>query len=546
MQGILKEVIKIYQPNAIEDNDEIKNIIFTGGEGVNDSHGHNLTLSPFSNDSSGRCSSDYWVAVNKKILAENYESVCIASLNNDRRHWKKTYNWQINDLLNSADINSSRETLREETEQPRNSEQPSPIPPSSTIQFTIGKVQTLEPELGWFWVEPNPSVTVNGVEITHISLVKGELNTHFQDGNLAVGNVVCINGIEFGPEKTCIVNGNELMINGNFSGLQLVSRQQGETSPPENPIFAEVRQKNEELPNQENAMSFLARELLGVIEANRGVCQEARKIRLNLPEIPADVLEYFQEEFFAKLDEKFPLDSSVNREIIANNQVIREKKLTIEQNIYRISNDNRRKLLEGRNGEETPDSENELKKIRDQVKEEINKILISKSSLQNIDLKTLLINGKYRNWEEEIEQLPTREEILVYRDSFLKDLKRVGVGNNKNDIVNAPSLRAARNIAERIIRETFKKHNVEPANLKKLWIGSRTWWEHLEKLDRKERIDQFVKTLEREISQMNNQTPFHQSKPLNTLLLSTIFGLFFLVVIGLAIRIVRKKRTNYN
>jgi hypothetical protein len=259
-----------------------------------------------------------------------------------------------------------------------------------------------------------------------------------------------------------------LFINGNFSSLQLVSRQHGETPPSENPIFAEVRQKNQELPNQENDMSSLARELLGVIETNRGICQEARKIRLNLPEITTDVLEYFQEEFFAKLDERFPLDSSVNREISANNQVIREKKLTIKQNIYRISNDNKRKLLEEKNREENPSPENELKKIRDQVKEEINKILISKSSLQNIDLKTLLINGKYRNWEEEIEQLPTQEEILVYRNSFLKDLKRVGVGNNKNDIVNAPSLKAARNIAEGIIREVFKKHNVEPANLKKL------------------------------------------------------------------------------
>ncbi|CAG8656673.1 1862_t:CDS:2, partial [Paraglomus occultum] len=71
--------------------------------------------------------------------------------------------------------------------------------------------------------------------------------------------------------------------------------------------------------------------------------------------------------------------------------------------------------------------------------------------------------------EELALESPINREISDYNErirqrklSIKKVLKRVGVGENKNNISNASTLKAARNIAEERIREALKKKNVKP------------------------------------------------------------------------------------
>jgi len=558
LKEILKETIKIYEPECIEETDKIEDIVFTGGSGISAGHAGHVFTQPavYFDITSGEGNKDCWLAVNKKILSENYESVVVASLNNDRRHWKKAFDFRIDELLNSPDITSSRE--KEKPQNPHQSpeeDQDQPLPPSnSDIQFTIEKIeQDEDKKLGWFWITPHSHFTVNGIQITLISLRKGEtLNKHFQNGDLAVGNTIIISGIEFGPTKASIDNWGGLLIDENFSNLRVVSQQTEEEiphPPHETPIFTEVRERNQELSNQENEMNSLCEELLIKIRENQEICQEAKEIGLELQEILAnDVLYYFQEDFFTKLDERFSLDSPINKEINYNNEKIMEKKFLIKENVYRIFNYNNERYLEKKNEEENPAPQSELKTIKQRTKEELNKILMGKDSLTNTELRTLLKNSKYQNWEEEIEKFSTAEEILAYQKAFLKSLEKIGIGDNKKDIINAPSVKAAQNIAKEIIRGIFKKYNINPTKLKgKIWNGNKTWQSYLETLDRKKQINEFVQAVEREVMQMSSKKPPNVNEKTNkdweSYLPLTIISFTFLAIIILAItKVIRNRK----
>ncbi|CAI2198743.1 642_t:CDS:2, partial [Funneliformis geosporum] len=165
---------------------------------------------------------------------------------------------------------------------------------------------------------------------------------------------------------------------------------------------------------------------------------------LNLPKLPADTLEFFETDSFQLLDDTQPLSSSHNSQINTENEQIRQKKLNIKKNIYRIYENNQKKLAEAKTGKTPP--KNELEKLKEEVKGKINKVLTDKDNLRNINLTTLE-NGKYQNWEKDIEQLTSSGQLITYVEAFLKE-DNVIDDNTKKAINNLP-LAAAKNLAKK-------------------------------------------------------------------------------------------------
>ena len=245
-------------------------------------------------------------------------------------------------------------------------------------------------------------------------------------------------------------------------------------------------------------MVLLSEELLKIIEDNNQICQEAQNFGIKLPEIPSDALNYFQEEFFAFLDENQPLNSPHNSQINTENKNIRKKKLNIKENIYGIYNNNKKKLTEKKTGQ-TTSPKSELEKLKEEAKERINKILTDKDNLRNINL-TILAEGKYQNWEKGIEGLASEKEVLAYVEAFLSALKETGAEekekdkNNKtgsnnnsqnspeNNLINDSARRAinnlplpaAKNFAKKKIRELFKKYKPDLEKIKEVWEGEKS------------------------------------------------------------------------
>jgi hypothetical protein len=240
---------------------------------------------------------------------------------------------------------------------------------------------------------------------------------------------------------------------------------------------------------------LLAAELLHLIVENKKVVQEATSFGLNLPEFLPSALDYFQEEFFTLLYEDQFFDSSQNKQIDTNNKKIKQKKENIKQNINRIYNDNKKRLAEAKAGQTPP--ETELEKVKKAMKEKINKVLTDKDNLRNIDLTTLE-NGKYQNWEKDIEKLTSPTEVENYGQAFLDALEKAGVHekeqeekeknndysdnspipaknnsvdqNFKNKVADLP-LAAAKSITKTKIRELFNKYRPDVEKLKGIWPG---------------------------------------------------------------------------
>ncbi|CAG8717140.1 10515_t:CDS:2, partial [Ambispora leptoticha] len=148
-------------------------------------------------------------------------------------------------------------------------------------------------------------------------------------------------------------------------------------------------------------------------------------------------LDFFEEETFQFLDESQPLNSPDNSQINANNEKIKQVKLNLKSNIYRIYNNNKRKLDEKKNRSNTNIPKSELEKLREEVKQKIFEVLNDKYNLRYINLTTLA-NGKYQNWEEDIDKLATSSEINDYVGVFLTALKEAGAkekeqAKNKKD-----------------------------------------------------------------------------------------------------------------
>jgi hypothetical protein len=179
---------------------------------------------------------------------------------------------------------------------------------------------------------------------------------------------------------------------------------QAPLSPSPNPnsqLYPEVQRHNQDLVNEENELFRLMAELQEIIDEknNKGVCQEAQALGLNLPNIPVDVLDFFQEEFFQKLDETSPLTSYTNVQISIDNGIIRQKKMNIKDNVYQIFNSNTKKLadkIKEQQNSSPHQPESELEKLKREFKERIDEILTDKDNLRNINLATL-DNGKFQN-----------------------------------------------------------------------------------------------------------------------------------------------------
>ncbi|CAH1755729.1 4981_t:CDS:2 [Entrophospora sp. SA101] len=356
LKEIVREIIKIYQPASLADTDEINTIVFTGGGGVVNGY----KQAAISTSYEGRGDNNYWVAINKKVLSEFYEMLTIASLN---------------DLLNSSDITNSREKTTTSPPTPDNSStgtsQPRPTPQSVDVSFTIGKATRQWEDMGYFILEPTSAISLRGKKIIRVH-VSGNSN------DLREGNTISITNIKLEDGRASIDN--------------VIARSNGPTSPSNPQSFPEVSQKNQELAAEENNLALLAAELLEIIDTkNKEVCREAQTIGLNLPAIPDSVLNYFQEEFFQQLDENQPLNSSHNSQINTDNDKIKQKKLNIKNNVYRVYNSNSKKLTDKKHEKNNPDCppENELAKRKRQIIEEINKIVTDQDNLRNIDLITL-------------------------------------------------------------------------------------------------------------------------------------------------------------
>jgi hypothetical protein len=194
-------------------------------------------------------------------LAEQYSSLCVASLNNSRSQWQE--NRGVDGLLNNHDIANSKEKEAErETETPPpndpsagtnpSTNNQSQTPPSSptiqTIQFTISKADQVFPDYFLFFLETNPFM-VNGSTITKITVDGSRVDNFFQRGDLQAGNTITITDVQFEPGRASIINDNELYISGFFDDIRVVSRATGSTPsvpPPNTPqLFPEVQQKNQ-------------------------------------------------------------------------------------------------------------------------------------------------------------------------------------------------------------------------------------------------------------------------------------------------------------
>jgi len=323
----------------------------------------------------------------------------------------------------------------------------------------------------------------------------------FQNGDLHPGNTIAITNIRFAPNRAKIISSDELWIGKSYDEIQVISStnppsiSSSPDSPPPPTFFSEIGQENQKLNQEENKMVLLAEELLKVIEDNNQICQEAQNFGIKLPEIPTDALNYFQEEFFEKLDESQPLNSSQNSQINVRNENVRNKKLNIKKNIYGIYDNNKKKLAEGKSGQKLPPA-NALEKLKQEVKERINKLLTDKDNLRNINLTTL-DKGKYQNWEKDIEGLTSKEEIINYVRDFVETLKEVGakemekeqktnldnsqnpsensfVNNNVRKKIGSLPLPIAKNLAKNAIRELFKKYKPDLEKIKGIWGGEKS------------------------------------------------------------------------
>jgi hypothetical protein len=236
------------------------------------------------------------------------------------------------------------------------------------------------------------------------------------------------------------------------------------------------------LASEENNLALLAAELVEVIDKNEKVFQEARQEGLNLPQLPATALDYFQEEFFQSLDETQPLNSSHNSQINADNEKIKQKKLNIKTNVYRIYNDNKKKLDDKKSDPNTNTSKSELEKLKEEAKQKINEVLTDKDNLRYTNLVTL-DNGKYQNWEKDIEKLTTSDEVNAYVRAFLVALNGVGAtqredekgGNKKNEgkSTNSNNLSNPQEPGINPIRSDTKKFSSLPLEVAKNLAKSR-------------------------------------------------------------------------
>ncbi|CAI2200520.1 1220_t:CDS:2, partial [Funneliformis geosporum] len=219
---------------------------------------------------------------------------------------------------------------------------------------------------------------------------------------------------------------------------------------------------------------------------------------LNLPKLPADTLEFFETDSFQLLDDTQPLNSSHNNQINTDNEQIRQKKLNIKKNIYGIYENNQKKLAEAKTGKTPP--KNELEKLKEEVKEKINKVLTDKDNLRNINLTTLE-NGKWQNWEKDIEQLTSSGQLITYVEAFLKVLRATGAKEKEKEQAEKPSPfitspNSLRNKEENLIDDNTKKaiNNLPLAAAKNL---------AKKKCNGPEEIMTFLKKLEQEIIQQS-------------------------------------------
>jgi hypothetical protein len=293
-----------------------------------------------------------------------------------------------------------------------------------------------------------------------------------QQGELEPGKAILITNLQLGEEKGAKIENNRKLSIPRNSQADIVV------------FYPEVRQKNTELAHKEKDLVDLVTELTDVItKNNQEVVPQAQKLGLKLPTIPLESLKYFQEVFFKDLDDKLPLASPFNQKIMAENEIVRRKKEEgIKKNIYQIYHKNLKKLENyQKNGPSTPDSE--LEKLKNQVIEIINQVLINKDNLRKINLSALE-GGKYLNWEEDLAALSQKEEVTAYRDNFLAVLqKSITQADSEEDpsrkqsnsirldlgkIDKALSLPEARKIAKRLIIDLFSRYGIE--NVKTIWL----------------------------------------------------------------------------
>ncbi|CAJ0837630.1 2876_t:CDS:10, partial [Entrophospora sp. SA101] len=462
--------------------------------------------------------SNFWIAIRKEVFTN--EEVNERGRIEDVETTSFFPIWEAERMV-SSNLQDLLNRIRQTGDTGNNQNPPNPLPggnnnhpPTPTNQSLTFTIRNTEPYFAddCFKLELNPPITVNGNQITSVIIKGDQVNTCLENGDLAAGNTLTITNIQFGPSLATIDNHNTLAIFEHFGNIQAVNVNNNPVpnNPPPipRPTFPEVQQKNQELASEENNLLILAAELLKTIEENRKVVHEAQSLGLNLAEISDDALDYFQEEFFTELDESLAVDNPTNRQILATNEQIRHRKLNIKENINLIYNSNQQNLAAEKNGKK-PLPTDELGQLKKQVIAEINQILTDKDNLKNIDLNTLE-SGKYQNWEKDIAGLASHDQVIAYKNALLETLKKVGIKaneeeNNKtsspsspstpqdnqknnndsvdtNEIINAPSLAVARNIAKKKIRELFTKY---------------------EKLDDKQKISEFVQALERAMKKLS-------------------------------------------
>ncbi|CAJ0926629.1 21602_t:CDS:10 [Entrophospora sp. SA101] len=446
--------------------------------------------------------SNFWIAIRKEVFTN--EEVNERGRIEDVETTSFFPIWEAERMV-SSNLQDLLNRIRQTGDTGNNQNPPNPLPggnnnhpPTPTNQSLTFTIRNTEPYFAddCFKLELNPPITVNGNQITSVIIKGDQVNTCLENGDLAAGNTLTITNIQFGPSLATIDNHNTLAIFEHFGNIQAVNVNNNPVpnNPPPipRPTFPEVQQKNQELASEENNLLILAAELLKTIEENR------------------------KEEFFTELDESLAVDNPTNRQILATNEQIRHRKLNIKENINLIYNSNQQNLAAEKNGKK-PLPTDELGQLKKQVIAEINQILTDKDNLKNIDLNTLE-SGKYQNWEKDIAGLASHDQVIAYKNALLETLKKVGIKaneeeNNKtsspsspstpqdnqknnndsvdtNEIINAPSLAVARNIAKKKIRELFTKYGIKVEDVKK-------------KLDDKQKISEFVQALERAMKKLS-------------------------------------------
>ncbi|CAI2162268.1 13545_t:CDS:2 [Funneliformis geosporum] len=295
------------------------------------------------------------------------------------------------DLLNDPQIKNS--TL------PKEEEQNTPLPPKPKISlleitFDINQVERAYSNGSHnFTIKFEETFIFQEKKIEQIIIKGSKIDSFSQQGKLEVGKRVVISGIKIGKELSLhtanIFNSDglcTLKINNDDSFAEIKSV----TS-----TYGGVSAKNEALWKEENSLDQLAIELLDIIEKNKQICQEAQTLGLNLPTISNDVLKPFQQVFFKEFNDKLPLDNPINRDVDSANQNVRQQKMNIKANVYRIYDRNIKALTDAKKNEPSVPN-NELEKLKNKVMVAINEVLSDNNNLQNINLTTFE-NGEYLN-----------------------------------------------------------------------------------------------------------------------------------------------------